>query len=109
MGADELNYGQRKVPLVDIYKMYALNLHLRAAQPHVDKGKLQNVFLEVYKATIKHFGNKGCLGVNRVTFLCKLFKILPAIARDKLSKVFQSLVYLGNSVCLDEKMKKWQG
>ena len=102
-------YGHQKVPLADINKMYAINLHLRAAQPHVDKGKLQNVFCEVYKATTKHFNYSGCLGVNKVTFLRKTFKISPTVARDKLLKAFRSLVYLGNSVCLDDKMKKWRG
>ena len=89
--------------------MYAACLHLRAAQPHVNKGKLQNVFREVYKTTISHLGNKGCLGVNKLSYLRKLFKISPAVARGKLSKAFRLLVYLGDSVCLDEKMKKWRG
>ena len=39
----------------------------------------------------------------------KQFKISPTIARKNLSKAFRSQIYLGDSVCLDKKMKKWRG
>jgi hypothetical protein len=39
LGAENLRYnGTSKVPLADIYKMYAVCIHLRASRPHVDKG-----------------------------------------------------------------------
>ena len=44
IGVEKFYYGKSKVQIEDIYKMYAANLHLQAAQPHVDKGKLKNVF-----------------------------------------------------------------
>ena len=44
MGTDSLMFGTSKVLLADIYKMYAACLYLRAARPHVDKGKGPNVF-----------------------------------------------------------------
>ena len=79
LGKENLLYGKKKVPIEDIYKMYAANLHLRASQPHVDKGKVKNVFREVYKTTINYF-NEGCLGVRKYSFLRKNFKISPTVA-----------------------------
>ena len=89
LGPDGLRYsGTNKVPLADIYKIYAASLHLRATRPHVDKGKHINVFCKVYKSTIDCFGKKGCLGINKMSFLRKSFKISPAVARGKLSRAF---------------------
>ena len=64
MGAENLMYGATKVPIADIYKMFAATILLRASRPHVDKGQLQNVFRVVYKEAVNLLGNKGCLGIN---------------------------------------------
>jgi hypothetical protein len=109
VGKEQLYYGGKKVPIVDIYKMYAVNLYLRAAAPHLDKGTHHNVFNEVYKVAINHFDNTGCLGVRKMLSLRSKFKISPTVARDKLSKAFRKATYLGQFVCMDEKQKKWRG
>ena len=78
-------------------------------QPTVDKGTVNNVFNEVFKMACNFFGNKECLGICKMLQLRAIFKISPTVARDKLSKAFCKAVYLGQFVCMDEKMKKWRG
>ena len=109
VGKDWFFYSSVKVPIADAYKMLACAIYLHAEQPTVDKGKLKNVFNEVYKMACNAFNNKGCLGIMKMLQLRWEFKLSPDIAHDKLSKIFCKAVYLGQFVCMDKKQKKWRG
>ena len=75
VGKEQLFYGTEKVPITDIYKMYAATLYLRAAAPTVDKGVYKNIFNLVYKLAINFFDNRECLGICKMIKLRNVFRI----------------------------------
>ena len=107
VGFAELAYSNSKIPLADVYKMYASNLFLRAEAPVLGKKGHKNVFNEVYKQAQDFFNKEGCLGIRKMLHLQRMVKISPSIARGKLLNAFCQSIYLGDFVAMDEKQKKW--
>ena len=68
VGKQEFFYGSTKVPLVDIYKMLAMTLFLRASRPNFSKGEHNNIFNAAYKIAKNYFDNKQCLGEKKYFF-----------------------------------------
>src|SRR5687768_1387027 len=99
-GKHLLAYG-KKIPLVNIYRMYAINIFFHAVDPQVDEGLYHNVFNIIYKKVKEFFKDEEYIGVRKYLFLRSTMKITPEVAHNKLLKYFCCTIYLGQFACMD--------
>ena len=107
IGKHRLVYRATKVKLEDVYKSFALDIYMRAVRELLPVKSVGKPLEVIFKKAKKQFC--GSLSYKKWRFIRSTFRIPPDVARTKLSNNLRKHVNFGETIALDEKMKKWRG